>query len=98
MSMDYRLSLQTSYGMVTGINILEFVPSDTQIALFESKYLFQTFFLGIHGKISRVYKQYNFTRLESSLGLRLVRKLFLESPLWTGLSVGDISRLVNHQP
>jgi len=87
MSMDYRLSLQTSYGMVTGINILEFVPSDTQIALFESKYLFQTFFLGIHGKISRVSKQYNFTRLESSLELKVGKK--------TVFGIPDLNRIVS---
>ena len=87
MSMDYRLSLQTSYGMVIGINIIEFVPSHTQIALFESKYLFQTFVLGIHGEISRVYKQYNFTRLESSLGLKVGKK--------TVFGIPDLGRIVS---
>ncbi len=50
MSMDYRLSQQTSYSVVTG-----------------------TFVLGIHGKIPGVYKQYNFTRLESS-GVKVGKK------------------------
>lgn len=87
MSMDYRLSLQTSYGMVTGINILEFVASDTQIALFESKYLFQTFFFGYPRKDFTCVQAVQLYKAGVLSGVKVGKK--------TVFGIPDLNRIVN---